>query len=83
MLGAEQFVGFPTGGAVFALIVLWSIAWKGLALWKAARAGAKAWFVVILILNTLGILEIVYIFAVKPRTKISFQKKEETSTENN
>jgi methionyl-tRNA synthetase len=43
-------------------IILWTIPWKGVALWKAARAGQKSWFVVMLILNTVAILEILYIF---------------------
>ena len=46
---------------VFALMAVWSLAWKGVALWYAARNHQKKWFIVILILNTLGILEIVYL----------------------
>ncbi len=45
------------------VLVAWSLAWKGVALWKSARNDQTAWFVVMLIVNTLGILEIVYIFA--------------------
>jgi len=44
------------------LIALWTIPWKGMALWKAARRGEKAWFVALLVLNTLAILEIIYLF---------------------
>ena len=44
-------------------IVLWSVFWKGLALWHAARRGEPAWFVAILLINTLGILEIIYLFS--------------------
>ena len=44
------------------LIALWSLIWKAWALWIAARKESKPWFVVLLILNTLGILEILYIF---------------------
>lgn len=40
----------------------WTLPWKGVALWKAARNGSKPWFVVLLIVNTLGLLEILYIF---------------------
>jgi hypothetical protein len=49
--------------------IVWMLVWKGIALWKAARRGEKVWFIIILILNTLGILEIIYIFLVsrKPR----------------
>lgn len=44
------------------LAVIWTIPWKGVALWKSARRGQKVWFVLMLILNTLAILEILYIF---------------------
>ncbi|HLN18544.1 MAG TPA: DUF5652 family protein [Patescibacteria group bacterium] len=43
-------------------IAIWTIPWKGVALWKAARAGQKAWFIVMLLVNTVAILEILYIF---------------------
>lgn len=45
-------------------LALWSLAWKGLALWRAAEKKSKPWFIVLLILNTAGILEIIYLFAV-------------------
>jgi hypothetical protein len=44
------------------LIVLWSLPWKGVALWKAAKNNQPAWFVALLIVNTVGILEITYLF---------------------
>lgn len=43
---------------------LWSIVWKGLALWHSGRRGQTKWFVVLLVVNTLGILEIMYLFGV-------------------
>ena len=46
--------------------VLWTIAIKGYALWTAARAGQRNWFIALLILNTLGILEIVYLIWFRP-----------------
>lgn len=49
---------------IIAGIVLWSLIWKGLALWLAARNSHRWWFVALLVVNTLGILEIIYIFAV-------------------
>ena len=44
------------------VILVWSAIWKGLALWKAARSKHTAWFIIILVLNTLGLVEILYIF---------------------
>jgi len=54
-------MGLTTFSISFVLLVIWSIAWKGVALWKAARNESKVWFVVMLIFNTVGILEIIYI----------------------
>jgi hypothetical protein len=44
------------------LVIIWSLIWKGMALWKAARNSDKIWFIILLIINTVGILEILYIF---------------------
>jgi len=44
------------------LIIVWTIPWKGVALWKAARNSNKKWFIVIFLLNTMALLEIIYIF---------------------
>lgn len=43
------------------LTAVWTLAIKGYALWHAARNGQRAWFVAILIINTLGILELIYL----------------------
>ncbi|HVV38981.1 MAG TPA: DUF5652 family protein [Candidatus Paceibacterota bacterium] len=51
------------------VFVLWTIVWKGLALWHAARRGEYWWFMILLVVNTLGILEIIYLFFV---AKIGF-----------
>ena len=56
---------FASGiGFLAILLVVWTLAWKGWALWLAARRGESVWFIILLIVNTLGILEIIYIFAV-------------------
>ena len=47
---------------VVLLLVLWTLPWKGVALWRAAGNKQLAWFVCIFIFNTLAILEIIYIF---------------------
>jgi len=46
----------------FAILFAWSIAWKGAALWRAARNNQSYWFAAIILINTVGILEILYIF---------------------
>jgi len=45
------------------LAVVWSLVWKGIALWYAGRNAHLGWFITLFIVNTLGILEIIYIFA--------------------
>jgi len=47
---------------IFILVLAWGLFWKGFALWYAAKRGEKWWFIALLVINTLGILEIVYIF---------------------
>lgn len=44
------------------ILFVWSLAWKGMALWKSARRENKYWFVALLVINTVGILEILYIY---------------------
>ncbi len=51
-------------------LAAWTLVWKGLALWRSARAGQKVWYIVLLIVNTLGILEIIYLLITnKPKAK--------------
>jgi len=45
----------------FLLILLWELPWKGFALWKAAKNNQRNWFIALLILNTVGVLPIVYL----------------------
>ena len=66
MIGTElvDFFNSDMGVLVLFLSVLWTLPWKGVALWKAARLYHKWWFIVLLVVNTLAILEIIYIFFV-------------------
>lgn len=50
------------------LASIWSLTLKGFALWYAARGKQKWWFVALLILNTVGILEIIYLVWFRPST---------------
>ena len=49
-------------GLIIPLLVIWEMAWKGIALWRAGRNAHLAWFICLFIFNTLGILPIIYIF---------------------
>jgi len=46
---------------IITFIVAWEMVWKGIALWKCGRNKQLVWFVLIFILNTAGILPIVYL----------------------
>lgn len=50
------------------ILVLWVLFWKGYALWIAARNSHKGWFIALMILNTLAILDIFYIFYIAKKT---------------
>ncbi len=47
--------------------VLWSLPWKGWALWKAAKRGDTWWFVALFLVNTVGLLDMIYLFVVSER----------------
>jgi hypothetical protein len=67
----EQFLNMNMW--IVLLFILWTLPWKAVALWKAAKNDHKGWFVALLILNTAAILEIIYIFGFgkkKPENKV-------------
>jgi methionyl-tRNA synthetase len=51
------------------LLIAWSIIWKGIALWHSARNKQLLWYIVLLIVNTVGILEIIYLILLKKGKK--------------
>lgn len=52
-------VGFPI--FLVSALLVWSLVWKGIGLWKSARHEQKGWFIALLILNTAGVLPILYL----------------------
>lgn len=60
---------------IILLAAAWSLPWKAAALWKAARSGSKPWFVALFLINTLGFLEILYIFVFSKKKSDSGSKK--------
>jgi uncharacterized membrane protein YiaA len=43
------------------IAIIWDLAWKGIGMWNAAERGQKGWFIAILLINSIGIIPIVYI----------------------
>ncbi len=58
---------------IILLALIWTIPWKGVALWKSARLKDKWWFIALLVINTLGLLEILYIFIFSKRKTLAKQ----------
>ncbi|HLU90867.1 MAG TPA: DUF5652 family protein [Cyclobacteriaceae bacterium] len=46
---------------VIVLLIIWEAVWKLIAMWKAARNNHLIWFICLAILNTVGILPIIYL----------------------
>lgn len=57
------------------VIFIWSSVWKFLALWKSARKEQVGWFVVFALINTIGILEILYIYIFSEKPEKTQEKK--------
>ena len=52
----------------FVVLLIWSGVWKAIALWKSGRNNQLGWFIALTVLNTAGILEIVYLLFLQPKT---------------
>jgi methionyl-tRNA synthetase len=72
-----MYSGLTAGWLGFLLfpLIVWSLFWKGWALWRAAKNDSKVWFIVLLLVNTLGILDILYIFFFSKNTKRSSRRR--------
>jgi hypothetical protein len=60
--GADFWLTSVWMSAILIILVIWSAVWKAMALWRSARNNHLAWFIVLMILNTAGILDILYYF---------------------
>jgi len=56
---------------ILVIILIWSMIWKLLGLWKSARKGSIFWFIVLALTNNVGILPILYIYVF---SKINWNK---------
>ncbi|VVB83865.1 Uncharacterised protein [uncultured archaeon] len=64
--------------ALLVIIILWTFIWKIAALIKAAKNRSAGWVIVFALINTVGILEILYIFVfskIKPLKKSEKPRK--------
>lgn len=69
VFGIDALMSAVGVGLLIAVLIIWSLAWKGMAMWKAAHRGSKPWFILLLLVNTIGILDIIYIYLVDKKRK--------------
>lgn len=55
------------------VLIVWDGIWKLLAMWKAGRNNHLSWFICIAVINSMGILPIIYI--------LMYSKKSETANQ--
>lgn len=68
MKDLQQFLEtYPWFLPTIIIVSIWETVWKLIALWKAGRNNHLAWFICIAIINTVGILPIVYILIQRNR----------------
>ena len=62
VMGSFNLMAPSIFGLPVLFILAWTILWKGLALWHSAQRKDVWWFVALLVINTMGLLELVYLF---------------------
>lgn len=67
-----------TGLWMLFLLMAWVLPWKGFALWTAARNSHKGWFIAILLINTLALLDIFYLIFI---AKVFHKKSDSTDSQ--
>jgi hypothetical protein len=63
MFGFRPFSPWQSPQFLFWLapLVIWDLFWRGKALWKAAQKRELYWFIALLLINSVGILPILYL----------------------
>jgi len=54
---------------IFLPLIIWAVVWKGLALWRAARLKQVGWYIALIIINSFGLFEIIYLIVTRKRYK--------------
>ena len=58
------------------MLAIWSAVWKAFALYKAGKIRQPLWFIVLFLVNTLGVLEIFYILVFSKIQKVKTSAKQ-------
>ncbi len=68
----EYFNGFGINYGIFGLLVpfvILDLILRGFALWKSARNNQNVWFISLLIINSMGILPLIYLLLNRNKKK--------------
>lgn len=84
-IDVKSFFGIGFGMFAVLLLVVFVVAigsfiLKAYALWTSARRGEQGWFIALLLINTMGILELVYLYFVVGKWNSSNTGTTNTST---
>lgn len=60
---------------ILVIITIWDTIWKLIALWKASRNNSITWFIILFLVNSVGILPIVYIYFFSKKKEKAKTKK--------
>lgn len=75
----NPFFSSPALSILSVILIIWTVVWKIYAVWIAVKNNQKKWFLAIMILNTVSILEIFYVFKVAKKSwaevKADFNRK--------
>ena len=63
----------PAQVVLISVLAAWTLVWKGASLWHAAKDDSKPWFVALLLSNTAGLLDALYIFRVSRTRKLAME----------
>lgn len=68
-------IGAFAGHPLFPLLIVFDLALRGYALYKAAKNNQPVWFVALLLVNSVGILPIIYLLFFAPKQDDSSSSK--------
>ncbi len=49
------------------VLAVWDLVWRGIALWQAGKNRQLTWFIVLLVINSVGVIPIIYLLLNKDR----------------
>lgn len=71
----NPFLTTTIGLVTFSTLIIWELVWKGLALYLAGKKQQPLWFFFILIINSVGILPIIYLLISRDNVPKKVKKK--------